>query len=601
MLAVGLLSRPNPASAAGNSLRIEPGVQGVARDGTFDVKVVQNAEVASSGAQATVTFDPTLLQITAVAKGVGYAAAPVFTGAGPEAITAANGSGRLATVAAAFLPPGNVPAGDQDFLVISFRAIACGQAELGLPVGPADASILDGQAGTYGQALPITTSGGRVVICNSLRIDPPERAVARDATFDIKIVQNAEAPTSGAQATVTFDPRVLQITKVARGAAYAAAPVFTGATQAAVTAANTSGRLATVAEAFLPPGSAPKGDQEVLVVTFKAIACGQALLGLPVGPADGSLLDGRTGTYGAPLAISATGARVAICNSMRVEPANLAVARDATFDLKVVQNAEVATSGAQATVTFDKTLVQVTKVAKGADYAAAPVFTGATEAAVTAANQSGSLVTVAAAFLPPGSAPAGDREFLVVTFKAIGCGQLHIGLPVGPADAALLDGRSATYGTPLTVAGVGGTVVTCSDHPTPTPTPTPSPTPAPTARPTATPRPTGAVAGVTSPPSGTFPAGQVPTTDPFASPSQDAIPIAEPSPTPSSIPAVLTSASSPNDPWAHNGWLSFALLAGATAGIALVLLIVALIVTGVVAAIVGAVVLARRGPGGLSL
>src|SRR5262245_24644935 len=154
VLAPTFLSAPRPTAAAGNTLRIEPADLAVAKDATFDVTVIQNAEAETSGAQATITFDPELAQITAVTKGAAYTAAPVFTGATEDAITAANGSGRLSTVALAFLPPGSVPVGDQDVLVITFRAVGCGALDLDLPIGPADGALLDGRAATYGAALP---------------------------------------------------------------------------------------------------------------------------------------------------------------------------------------------------------------------------------------------------------------------------------------------------------------------------------------------------------------------------------------------------------------------------------------------------------------
>jgi hypothetical protein len=248
---------------------------------------------------------------------------------------------------------------------------------------------------------------------------------------------------------------------------------------------------------------------------------------------------------------------VAAGASLRIDPVAGAVGKGATFTAKVIANSEVAMSGAQATVKFDPALLQVTTVAKGVDFANAPILTGAGDAAITAANASGSLTTVAAAYLPPGSVPAGDRQFLVITFKAIACGQSTLGLPVGAADAGLLDGRAATYGHPVTVTAVAGAVtVSCAPLPTPVPAArTPKPTRAPRTQPrrvsTPAPIPVGVVAGDTAAP---IP-GMVSDT-PGASPSADASaaaagPVASDGPTGSPEPFAGPAVDQPISPAAH--------------------------------------------------
>src|SRR5262245_52130536 len=217
LLLVASLGLAHPVAASGGSLRIEPPVQRVPADATFTAHIVANADVPTSGAGATITFDPSLLQISAVVRGAAYADASVFSGASAAAITAANTSGKLIGVAAAFLPPDAVPAGDAAFLDVTFKAIGCGTASLGLPTGVTDASLLDGRPDTYGAALPVGTVAGSVILCSSLRIEPPVQRVAADATFTAHVVANADVPTSGAGATITFDPALVQISAVARG------------------------------------------------------------------------------------------------------------------------------------------------------------------------------------------------------------------------------------------------------------------------------------------------------------------------------------------------------------------------------------------------
>jgi hypothetical protein len=493
---------PAPASAAGNTLRIEPVSSAVAEDATFTARVVQQADVATSGAQATVTFDPALLQVTNVSRGGPYADAPVVAGISPAAITAANSSGRLAGVAAAFLPPDSVPAGEADFLVIEFKAIGCGRSELGLPVGPTDAALLDGRDATYGEPLPLTTIGGSVTTCVTSASPTPGTSPSPGTS-----------PTPGTSPSPGTSP----------------------------TPSPSGG--ATPSPAPTPPP-------------------------LPAG------------------------------NSLRIEPWNSGVARSGTFTLKVVQKTDVATSGAQATVTFDPALLQVTAVTRGAPYASAPVFVAGGPSAITAANSSGRLAGVAAAFLPPGSVPAGEADFLVIEFKAISCGQSELGLPVGPSDAALVDGRAATYGAPLEVATRGGIVTTCAAGATIRPSPTPSPTPRPTPVPPAYyppaqpayPPPGGGVAGETSPP--------LPTEEPTPATTE---PASAGAATPSPIPALAAlSPGSPSQPDGRtNAIRTVAMVAVGVAGIGFGLLVVLVLAAILVAAIVVPVVVVRlRSPGG---
>jgi hypothetical protein len=163
--ALATLLLAGSASAANPTLRIVPDQPKVPKGATFTVRVVQHADMAISGAQATVTFDQTKVQIQSVTRGQPYANAPVvvppdLTGA----ISQANGNGKLKELAAAFTFPDNVATGDQDYLVISLKAVGCGTVNFGLPVGQTDAIMLDGRTDTYGAYLMPTTSGASVTI-----------------------------------------------------------------------------------------------------------------------------------------------------------------------------------------------------------------------------------------------------------------------------------------------------------------------------------------------------------------------------------------------------------------------------------------------------
>ena len=224
----------------------------------------------------------------------------------------------------------------------------------------------------------------------------------------------------------------------------------------------------------------------------------------------------------AAASISLPGTALAAGNTLRISPATTTVAKVGnSFTVHVIQNASVATSGAQATVTFDQTKLQITSVAKGAGYAGAALFLGAGASDITAANASGSLKTVAAAYLAgTGTTKTGDQDFLDIVFKATACGSSTLGLPVGPADAVLTDANGAS----LTVTTTGGMVGLACPTPSPTPKPSPSPTPVPTPTPTASPKPS---------------ASPTPSASASASPSAkpSATPTAAPTATPTAVPS----------------------------------------------------------------
>jgi hypothetical protein len=164
-LVVAALSVTSCSTAPTNTLRIDPSDQTFGKGSAFSVRVIQKAIVDSSGAQASVTFDRSKAQITSVTWGSAYASAPIHIPSDlAAAITKANTTGKLAQIAAALVTPNSVAPGDADFLTINFTATGCGSIPLDLPVGPLDATLLDGRAATYGDTLPVATSGGTVTI-----------------------------------------------------------------------------------------------------------------------------------------------------------------------------------------------------------------------------------------------------------------------------------------------------------------------------------------------------------------------------------------------------------------------------------------------------
>jgi hypothetical protein len=167
--AVALAAAAAGATAAVGSARlsITPASIVVAKGETFAIRVVQDAPVATSGAQASIDFDPTILQVVSVQRGAAYAASPVFVPSDIAAdIRSANTSGHLAQVAAAWTPPDAVPPGPADFLLVEFMATGCGASDLRLPsTGPFNAQMISGVSGAYGTEVKVGTDSSHVVTC----------------------------------------------------------------------------------------------------------------------------------------------------------------------------------------------------------------------------------------------------------------------------------------------------------------------------------------------------------------------------------------------------------------------------------------------------
>jgi hypothetical protein len=168
VLATSVVAPPVTAATTPATLRIEPATVSVAAGSSFSLQVTQAVPVATSGAQASINFDPKYLQVVSVTRGAAYAGAPIFLpdDVGGD-IRSANVTGHLAQIAAAFTPPTAVPPGDAAFLVIQFRAVACGQSDVTLPTGgPFNAQMISGDGPDYGQPVtPVRTSGGHVTTC----------------------------------------------------------------------------------------------------------------------------------------------------------------------------------------------------------------------------------------------------------------------------------------------------------------------------------------------------------------------------------------------------------------------------------------------------
>lgn len=160
--ALVLLLNGGRASAATGNIRVNPATQTVAALNTnFNVTLTQNADVATTGAQASFTFDATKLQIQSIALGSAYAGGQLATG---NTIANANTTGTLSGIGAFVAPPATVPTGDQEFVVITMVNRTCAKSNLTLST----LEMLDASGGS----VPTTGTNGNVISVNALDFFP---------------------------------------------------------------------------------------------------------------------------------------------------------------------------------------------------------------------------------------------------------------------------------------------------------------------------------------------------------------------------------------------------------------------------------------------
>jgi hypothetical protein len=157
-----------PTRAAGNAVSLEAAGKSAAFvGGTTSVRVMLDTAVPTSGAQIALRFNPRAFHLISVSPGADFSAAPLFLGASRESIEAANASGLLPTVAAAFLPPQAVPAGQSEFLVITLAVTGCGNSALELLPGARGVQLLDGSHGAYGKLVTTSVVSGSLPVAVS--------------------------------------------------------------------------------------------------------------------------------------------------------------------------------------------------------------------------------------------------------------------------------------------------------------------------------------------------------------------------------------------------------------------------------------------------
>jgi hypothetical protein len=164
LASLGIAEGTSAASVTG-TIKLDPPTTQIDNGGTFNIKVISNTTVPISGLSASILFNKAVVQVTSITRAAAWTSAPLFLAADAKAIATANQKGNLQNVAAAFFPPGTVPAGSQDFVTVAFKAIACGTVAMTVPMGRVDSSMLDGRSATYGNAIKITTTGATVIVC----------------------------------------------------------------------------------------------------------------------------------------------------------------------------------------------------------------------------------------------------------------------------------------------------------------------------------------------------------------------------------------------------------------------------------------------------
>ena len=167
-----LLQTMRPAEAASGSMRVSPATQTISPLQTnFDVTLVQNSTATTNGAQTDLVFNRTIMEIMSVSLGSGYSGGSLIMGNSgqthAQAIAEANSTtGILENIAAFLTPPGTVPPGDANFVVITMRGKICGRSALTLT----NLEMLE-PSGT--PLSPVTATNGEAISVSAVDFNAP--------------------------------------------------------------------------------------------------------------------------------------------------------------------------------------------------------------------------------------------------------------------------------------------------------------------------------------------------------------------------------------------------------------------------------------------
>lgn len=322
----------SPAAAqAPGTLRIDPATKTVGVGATFDVNIIQHADVATIGAGTNFSFDARILQIVGITLGQPYQGASFYFGDAEQgtssdigtAVVAANSSGVLPSLTAFYLPgAGQVPPGDAIFLTLKLKAKAAGQSALKMePIGTYQQpgyhpiEMLDSES----HDMTVETTGGSVTVSGSAPVEtaqttvtptagtpkptgtrvsgvqgvtgtaaivsvvPASAKVAVGATTTVDLRVKLPVDATSAQASLSFKKGVIELVSVEPAGAWKQGKLVIGSgqqtAQQAIADANQSGVLKSAGVLF-SPGTVPAGEDTLLKLTMRGLKDGESSLKL---------------------------------------------------------------------------------------------------------------------------------------------------------------------------------------------------------------------------------------------------------------------------------------------------------------------------------
>lgn len=441
--AATLLGLSKVSADAAATLSVNPASQTTQPGAAVVIVIHQNASVTTAGAQASIHFDASQLQIDSVTRGSAYALAnALYMGVGgqstAQAIAQANMTGTLPNVAVAFTSPGftAVPTGDQEAIVINAHATAGASGDTHITLS--DLEMLDANDN---ELTPLASVGGVVTTNNAgcpATVTPTFTSTA--TVTDTPTVSATPTDTSTATPTYTDTPFGFTPTNTSTPTPVFTATPCVGSSTGTPTATLTATPTPTNTRTSTPSPTGTSGTGTPTQTFTPSPTFTFVPTNTPV--------SAGTGTIG-------------------VNPANVTTPPNTEFDVDIDQNSTLQTSGTQTDIVFNHELLQVVSVTLGPGYSGASLVAGVSEPvanAISDANGSGTLKNVGGFFSPGGGnyLGTGTNSFLVVKFKSqSGTGSS----PITLENAEMLDQN----GEDLTVTVTSGTVSIQSGAPTPVP------------------------------------------------------------------------------------------------------------------------------------
>jgi hypothetical protein len=319
-----LLLSTSGASAASASLTVDPASVTKNPNDTFTLTLKVTSDVPLGGAATNVQFNPLVVQLTDIAKGSAFDGAQLIVGVAPNntkelAIADANATGTLKQVTTYFNAGSSAPAGTNDFVVLTMKAVGGGTTAISLvsigsqtqqPFYPMETT----DAG--GNKVPVTATAGSVTVTGqaitpsptpsptpvgqtptpsptpspsptptlpaeaSLWVSPATLAVRPGTEFSIDIKQTTNQATAGSQFSFGFDPNLLQVISVTKSTTFSKANLVMGVApvggslpskEQTIAEANTTGLLRGISGFVAPPNPAiPAGSATFVTIKFKS-------------------------------------------------------------------------------------------------------------------------------------------------------------------------------------------------------------------------------------------------------------------------------------------------------------------------------------------